>query len=687
MDYRRDIDGLRAVVVLPVILFHAGFASFSGGFVGVDVFFVISGFLITNLLIVDIQQGRFSIGHFYERRVRRILPALFVVILTCIPFAWLWMLPLEFKDFAGSLSIVVFMSNLYFMNEVDYFNTSAELQPLLHTWSLAVEEQYYLLFPPLLWLAYKGGGRMAVAVVTVLVAISLALAHVGASDAPDRTFFFSPARFWEIGVGSLCAFWMRGGQRKPHDGATLLGLILIAGSVIAFDRTTPSPSLWTVIPVAGAALVMIFGSSAGLSGRLLAARPVVWIGLISYSAYLWHQPLFAFARLRLLTEPSHGLMLGLSVLSLGLAWVTWRFVEQPFRRRARPVLPTRRALFGAFGLLAAGVFGFGLIGHSSNGLPNRLSDHAQVQAAFSDDRNPLRSLCLLSPKNPVPAFPVPGCGAPDAVAEQTPDVVIIGDSHNMAMAGQLQIALADAGLASYALGFSGCPSLGDLVQIDRPNPDRCIAYQNSIIDYARDSGARALVVAIRWPVYVHGVRYDNGEGGVETGPLIRADVFSRLTEQRRPQDPARQADVLIAMETGLRQLADSFALVVVDPVPEVGFDVPRIATICAMQDRTSCLNGHPHDGYARRNADILDMLGGLETEGLLTRVRTAPLFCDTAPGGRCRIFNAEGQPLYQDDDHLAHTTGARDLAPLIVDTVLGAVDGLLDGAVDGALRP
>ncbi|CAN0198888.1 unnamed protein product, partial [Chrysoparadoxa australica] len=176
MDYRRDIDGLRAIAVLPVILFHAGFSWFSGGFVGVDVFFVISGFLITSLLAEDLRQGRFSIGRFYERRVRRILPALFLVILVCIPFAWLWMLPADFEDFAGSLSITIFLSNQYFMNEVDYFNTEADLQPLLHTWSLAVEEQYYLFFPPLLWLVWKTGRRGTLAIVSLLVAISLVVA-------------------------------------------------------------------------------------------------------------------------------------------------------------------------------------------------------------------------------------------------------------------------------------------------------------------------------------------------------------------------------------------------------------------------------------------------------------------------------------------------------------------------------
>ncbi|MBT53552.1 MAG: acyltransferase [Mameliella sp.] len=672
MDYRRDIDGLRAIAVLPVILFHAGFSWFSGGFVGVDVFFVISGFLITSLLAEDLRQGRFSIGRFYERRVRRILPALFLVILVCIPFAWLWMLPADFEDFAGSLSITIFLSNQYFMNEVDYFNTEADLQPLLHTWSLAVEEQYYLFFPPLLWLVWKTGRRGTLAIVSLLVAISLVVAVIGAATAPDLTFYFSPARFWEIGIGSICALFLLGRKRRQHGGATALGLALIAYAVVFYDKTVPMPSFWTLPPVLGTALVLLFGGSACLAGRLLCAAPVVGIGLISYSAYLWHQPLFAFARLYELSAPPPSLMLLLSVLSLMLAWLTWWFVERPFRRRERPFLPRRPVLFSSFAALGTVILAFGVWGFKSEGLPQRLPDRARAFAAFEEDRSPQRDLCLLTYRAPVPDLPLAGCGLPNASATN-PDVVLIGDSHSNAFARQAQIALVEAGFATDALAYSGCPAIGGLVQLNRKSAEGCLDYQRQIVASARSRDAKAVIVSIRWPGYLSGYRYDNGEGGVEAGPTMTADLFDRYNEKRAPDDPQRRADVLAAYEAGLRDLSSEFAVVVVDPVPEVGWNVPRAAALCELQGRQSCRDGHSYDNYLDRNRPILQMLDRLEREGLIHRAEIAPAFCDTIPGGRCRMFDDVGQPLYFDDDHLAHGTGAVLIAPVIVDALRRAL--------------
>ena len=580
MHYRRDIDGLRAIAVLPVMLFHAGLGIFSGGFVGVDVFFVISGYLITSLLIEDIRNKRFSIVQFYERRVRRILPALYLVVIVCLPFAWLWMLPEEYQSFSGSLSIMVFLSNLVFMAEVDYFNTSAELQPLLHTWTLAVEEQYYVFFPPLLWLLWKGGKRATIAVLTLLVLGSLLVAHLGAAEDPERNFFFSPARFWEIGVGSLCAFAMHGRPRLENAAGAALGLALIAFAILHFDERTPFPSLWTLVPVMGTVMVIFFSGPGSLTGRLLASSPLVGIGLISYSAYLWHQPLFAFARLRSFAEPPLSLMLGLALLALALAWVTWRFIEQPFRRKIRPVLTQRKHLFGTFAGLGAIILGIGFWGHLAEGLPSRLPLAAQVKAAFTDDRNPLIDQCITRYRDPLPVQPVQDCLTPQGAK---PQVAIIGDSHALAISGAAQSALIEAGLSSYALTFSACPALGILVKTDQPQAERCAQYQLDVLDYARASGTSVLIFSLRWPFYLHGTRYDNAEGGVETGPLVTTDVLSRMDEALSVEDPVRQRRVLATYDSALRALASEFAIVVIDPVPEVGSSVPEIGARCVMQ--------------------------------------------------------------------------------------------------------
>lgn len=380
MKYRREIDGLRAVAVLPVILFHAGFEAFSGGFVGVDVFFVISGYLITTIILADKEKGTFSIVKFYERRARRILPALFFVMLCCLPFAWLWLLPGDLKEFAHSLiAVSCFSSNILFWQESGYFATAAELKPLLHTWSLAVEEQYYILFPLFLMMMWTLRKRWIFGSLLVIAAGSLLLAQWGAYNYPSATFFLLPTRCWELAIGALIAFYFL--YKKSHtdlvtsnnsvnESFSLLGLALICYSIFAFDKTTPFPSVYALIPTIGTGLIIVFTSAKTFVGRFLGTKTMVGIGLISYSTYLWHQPLFVFARHRSLTELNTASLLFLSVLSIVLAYFSWRYVEMPFRNR--DVFNRKKifilAVIGSVLFLAVGA-----TGHINNGFPERLT--------------------------------------------------------------------------------------------------------------------------------------------------------------------------------------------------------------------------------------------------------------------------------------------------------------------------
>lgn len=367
MQYRPEIDGLRAIAVLPVILFHAGFGIVPGGYVGVDVFFVISGYLITTLLVQDLDAGRYSLARFYERRARRILPALFVVTAATMPLALLTMLPGQIEDFSASIaSLALFLSNFYFLSQVDYFAPAADLQPLLHTWSLAVEEQFYLLYPPGLALLWRRGLRRVVGVLAMVALASLVLAQWGAGENPGRNFFFTGSRVWELLAGSLVALLLRSRHLPRQALAAALGLAMILGAVLIYDAATPFPSLWTLLPVLGTALVLLFAQSGTVAAALLSSRPLVGIGLVSYSAYLWHHPLFAFARLHWGGDPPPLVMALLVGLTFGLAWATWAFVEQPFRRKA-PLLPRRRSLFGAAALMGVAFLGVGIAGKQSNG--------------------------------------------------------------------------------------------------------------------------------------------------------------------------------------------------------------------------------------------------------------------------------------------------------------------------------
>ena len=333
------MDGLRAVAIVPVLFYHAGFRPAVGGFVGVDVFFVISGYLITSIILGDLERGSFSLFDFYERRARRILPALYAVLIAVIPFGYAWMLPDEFAGFLRTtLATVFFVSNFDLLQHTGYFGPDVTLNPLLHTWSLAVEEQYYLLVPLILMLCWARGLRAVALVLAAITLGSLALAEVGWRHWPEASFLMQPYRAWELGIGALSAvaLW-RWPDLARHRGLAevggIAGLGLIAASILTFDRTTPHPSLWTLAPVGGAALVILCADGRTLAGRLLSLRPAVFLGLLSYSAYLWHQPILALARIRSLYELSDAGRLGAIALSLVLAWLTWRYIERPFRDR------------------------------------------------------------------------------------------------------------------------------------------------------------------------------------------------------------------------------------------------------------------------------------------------------------------------------------------------------------------
>ena len=337
MQYRPEIDGLRALAVIPVVLFHAGIAGFSGGFVGVDIFFVISGYLITSIILNEQQKDSFTLAGFYERRARRILPALMLVVLLSAVAAWYLLLPAELVDFGESLaSVGVFASNILFWTQSDYFATTSEFIPLLHTWSLAVEEQFYLIFPVFMIFTLAWTKTKRLSVLTLVAILSLIFCEWAWRNAPEANFFLAPSRVWELMAGVLCAFYLQQ-ARDPklliRQLASLAGLLMLVYSIAFFDKSIPFPSLYTLIPVVGTVLIILFTDKNTLVGKILSLPFIVGVGLISYSAYLWHQPLFVFARLNSMDELSVMTLLGLSILAFIMAFISWRWVEKPFRNR------------------------------------------------------------------------------------------------------------------------------------------------------------------------------------------------------------------------------------------------------------------------------------------------------------------------------------------------------------------
>ena len=415
MQYRPEIDGLRAIAVIPVVLFHAGIESFKGGFVGVDVFFVVSGYLITSIILSDLEKNTFSLIHFYERRIRRILPALFVVSAVCVPIASICLLPTDTVNFAKSLiGVSTFSSNIIFWLDSGYFDTAAELKPLLHTWSLAVEEQYYLLFPLFMIIAVRLGLRRSLTILVIIFIASLILANWASLNRPSAAFYLLPTRAWEILLGCFIAFY---GSRIYRIKIPIilqqifgtLGILLIVFSILYFNEETPSPGIYMLCPTIGAALVIIFATKGTFVQYVLSSRLMVGIGLISYSLYLWHQPIFAFFKYINLDPLGPTEILLLVALAFILAYLTWRFIETPFRDRKRINRKITLSLALASFLV---LLGAALALVEKRGFPQKLDRIYSVQD--QEKENSLREHFV--------AF----TGGPE---ETKPIIVVLGDSH------------------------------------------------------------------------------------------------------------------------------------------------------------------------------------------------------------------------------------------------------------------
>jgi peptidoglycan/LPS O-acetylase OafA/YrhL len=390
MNYRREIDGLRALAVIPVILFHAGFKTFSGGFIGVDVFFVISGYLITSIILQEQHRENFSLLRFYERRARRILPALFLVMAAACIFAYSWMLPDELKNFGQSvLATTLFSNNILLAVTSNYWALSSEFKPLLHTWSLGAEEQYYVLFPLIMMLGWKFFRRHMAVVFGMAALLSFAAANWGFFKKPAFTFYLLPTRAWEILLGALAAFYMIGKKstNSKHLWSELLGgtgLCLIVVSIFLIRGGQPThDTFYLTAPTLGAALIILFSSETTVVGKILGWGPMVGVGLISYSCYLWHQPLFSLARVYSKEPPGIATYFILSVLTFILAYITWRFIETPCRDREKV---GRTAIFTFALVLSLAFASFGFYLNHNYGIVSRLYDTSQVTAGDLDKR-------------------------------------------------------------------------------------------------------------------------------------------------------------------------------------------------------------------------------------------------------------------------------------------------------------
>ena len=344
INYRPEIDGLRSIAVVAVIIYHAqififGDQLFKGGFIGVDIFFVISGYLITSIILIELNNtGTFSFKNFYERRVRRLLPALLLVMLVSFPFAWSYLSPVSFVDYSKSiLSSLFFSSNIYFyLTGIEYDGVGGMFKPYLHTWSLSVEEQYYIVFPIILLLAFRFFKTQIIKILFLIFIISILVAHFTAREYTTLNFYFIHSRMWELMAGSILAFFeIKKGYRSSklilNKYLPLFGLFIIFYSILFFDNQIPHPSLYTILPVTGVCLIIWFSGQNDLVTKILSTKIFVGVGLISYSLYIWHYPIFAFSRLADFTQGDLNKKIYIAVLLLVLSILSFLFVEKPFR--------------------------------------------------------------------------------------------------------------------------------------------------------------------------------------------------------------------------------------------------------------------------------------------------------------------------------------------------------------------
>jgi len=643
LNYRAEIDGLRSVAVIPVILFHAGFETFSGGFVGVDIFFVISGYLITSIILAEMDKDKFSLAKFYERRARRILPALFAVMAASIPFAWMWMLPQDLKDFAQSLMAVpVFASNFLFLSESGYFDTQTDLKPLLHTWSLAVEEQYYLLFPLFLMLCWNYGKRRIVITLVFVTIASLLLAHWGAYNKPSATFYLLPMRIWEILLGSLCAFYLASSvritaPRSLSEIGGLAGLICILVSIFVFAEHTPFPSFYALLPTLGTVLIILFATEGTLVFKVLGNKVLVGLGLISYSAYLWHQPLFAFAKYRALSAPSPVTMAVLCAFVLPLAYLSWRFIEKPFRTKTTG---KRKQIFALSAAVSVLFIAIGITGDRNRGFENR----DQIRDLALDIETISDAYCHAGGKKTLDQL---SKGEFCIEGGETISVALIGDSHAGALARELGKALKKDGIGAWMMSSGWCAPFSGFRMI-RHGKDCDRRQSISLEKIIAEKSIKTVILYAEWANYTKGFR-DKDTPSLMTYKGLESELLSE-----NPELFSRAfTDTIKSLKAANKNI------IIVEPTPE--FDVHVLDTIRKAKLFKTELKAPSIklETYYTRNTEVLESFKLVEG---VTFISTTPLFCNDSI---CSSVTDDGTPLVADTNHLTEF-GARLIADKIV---------------------
>lgn len=634
LPYRPDIDGLRAVAVTIVIIYHFGLGLLPGGFVGVDVFFVISGFLITSIIARESDENRFSFLTFYERRIRRIFPALILVLVVTSLAAWVILLPEDFSPFGRVLAWTpLFGSNFVLMNRGDYFEPASGTKPLLHTWSLGVEEQFYIVFPWLL-IAARRFRVSRTGLVAGISALSLATSIVSALVGWDKSFFLLSSRFWELGAGSLVALSQPKFTNTPRHWLATIGLGAIILSCFALNPTMGVPG-WVVLPAVLGAVGVILGAG-GLASRLLATTPFVALGRISYPMYLWHWPLIVFVMYvssRPLGAASAVIIFAATIL---LSYATLVFIEVPIRSRVW--FKERGSLFLAATVSSIPIIALGITAIATRGLPSRWSD-AELALIEQRTRDPeIMRTCGFRNRGEMNEAPPCAIGS---ISSKHYSFALIGDSHSQQIAHAVSMIAEKVGARGIFMGAQGCPPLENL-DSDWQRRDFCSLHLGKTLQSINQFEVDTVFLVARWAAYI------------SSSPAQDRRWDWLLLRTSRP---AEERAASAARKDAFARFANR-RVVVLFSTPEMGAIVPN-ALALTMRFGVE-MPVMRQDAYDERQKHVREFFAEVVAENANVEVlEPASILCAT---GICQS-TLNGNALYSDTNHLTES-GARLIAPL-----------------------
>ncbi|MBX3657124.1 MAG: acyltransferase [Ramlibacter sp.] len=666
-NYRADIDGLRALAVLAVVGFHAFPSWLKGGFIGVDIFFVISGYLISRIIYGQLNQASFRILEFYARRVRRIFPALLIVMISCLAFGWFALLADEYKQLGKHvLGGATFISNFLLWNESGYFDNTAETKPLLHLWSLGVEEQFYLCWPLFLWLAWRQ--RLSLLAISLLIASSSFLLNIATFRIDSVATFYSPqTRIWELLCGAMLAHFhmtqgtnsdtvtlTTPGQASSFSPSTLgrigpfsadsfrsfLGAFFLIAGFLAVSKRSPFPGFIALLPVLGTVLLLSADERTWLNRKILASKPMVWVGLISFPLYLWHWPILSFLRIIDSDTPSlpvRGLAIAAALL---LAQLTYLLIERPIRSRGGA--PHAVKILCSL-MVIAGLSGYAVYHAEGVGSRPAVKSFRQNQSQLLRTAE-IDEACLVYAGSERPVFPY--CRYTDAGGQKT--VAVIGDSHAHTAYEGIARTLAEAGVNTVLFANSGCPPfVGAEYGASEHERNNCRRQIEQILRKVSDKkDIRDVLIFSRGAAYVTSQRSPgiNSKTGGDGEPLIPPSVFESSLQNT--------VDLLQRAGKSVAYVAEN---------PEL-LDSPRSCMPRPMRWEKKTCDVSLSDVMTRQKS-YLTLLTQLKNVKV---IHSLDSFC---PHGTCRAFDANGNLLYADDNHLS-VAGSRFQADTVLHSTL-----------------